>query len=93
MKSEKINFDNLTAEQVGKLFPIRIVPYNPDWKILFEMSAYSDKLNSMHGNVSKISDAINNTYLKINGEKRGTLSYSHMVNLLVGYYVNEMQNE
>ncbi|MCL1822110.1 MAG: GrpB family protein [Prolixibacteraceae bacterium] len=33
---EKINFDNLTAEQVGKLFPIRIVPYNPDWKIFFE---------------------------------------------------------
>ena len=32
----KINFDNLTAEQVGKLFPIRIVPYNPDWVMLFE---------------------------------------------------------
>ena len=30
------NFDNLTAEQVGQLFPIRIVPYNPDWKNLFE---------------------------------------------------------
>ena len=36
MKAEKINFDSLTAEQIGKLFPIRIVPYNPDWKILFE---------------------------------------------------------
>jgi len=36
MKTEKINFDNLTAEQVGKLFPIRLVTYNPDWKILFE---------------------------------------------------------
>ena len=31
-----VNFDNLTAEQAGELFPIRIVPYNPDWKILFE---------------------------------------------------------
>ena len=30
------NLDDLTAEQVGALFPIRIVPYNPDWKILFE---------------------------------------------------------
>jgi len=29
-------FDDLTAEQVGKLFPIRIVPYNPDWKNLYE---------------------------------------------------------
>jgi GrpB-like predicted nucleotidyltransferase (UPF0157 family) len=36
MKTEGINFDNLTAEQIGKLFPIRIVPYNPDWKMLFE---------------------------------------------------------
>ena len=36
MKTEQNNFDNLTAEQVGKLFPIRIVPYNPDWEMLFE---------------------------------------------------------
>jgi len=32
----KSKFDNLTAEQVGKLFPIRIVPYNPDWKNIYE---------------------------------------------------------
>ena len=31
-----MNFNTLTAEQIGKLFPIRIVPYNPDWKNLFE---------------------------------------------------------
>ena len=30
-----INFDNLTSEQIGKLFPIQIVPYNPDWEMLF----------------------------------------------------------
>ena len=36
MKKETVNFDNLTAEQVGELFPIRIVPYNSDWKIIFE---------------------------------------------------------
>ena len=36
METEKINFDNLTAEQIGQLFPIRIVPYNPEWKVLFE---------------------------------------------------------
>ena len=29
-------FDNLTAKEVGKLFPIQIAPYNPDWKMLFE---------------------------------------------------------
>ena len=36
MKTEKINFDNLTAEQIGQLFPIRIEPYHPDWITLFE---------------------------------------------------------
>jgi len=29
-------FDNLTAEQIGTLFPIKIVPYNPCWITLFE---------------------------------------------------------
>jgi GrpB-like predicted nucleotidyltransferase (UPF0157 family) len=36
MKKEEVNFDDLTAEQVGKLFPVKIVPYNPDWEMLFE---------------------------------------------------------
>jgi len=36
METVKINFDSLTAEQIGRLFPIRIVPYNPDWNRLFE---------------------------------------------------------
>jgi len=36
MKKDTVNFDNLTAEQIGKLFPIRIVAYNPEWKMLFK---------------------------------------------------------
>lgn len=32
----KSKYDNLTAEQVGKLFPVRIVPYNPEWKNIYE---------------------------------------------------------
>lgn len=36
VEAEKGDFDSLTAEQVGKLFPIRVVPYNPDWVALFE---------------------------------------------------------
>jgi GrpB-like predicted nucleotidyltransferase (UPF0157 family) len=36
MNTGKTNFDNLTAEQIGRLFPIRIAPYNPEWKVLFE---------------------------------------------------------
>jgi GrpB-like predicted nucleotidyltransferase (UPF0157 family) len=31
-----MNLDNLTAEEVGKLFPVRIERYNLDWKLLFE---------------------------------------------------------
>ena len=26
----------MTAEQIGQLFSIRIVPYNSEWKVLFE---------------------------------------------------------
>jgi len=33
---KKAFFDDLTAEQVGKLFPVQVVPYNPDWIMLFE---------------------------------------------------------
>jgi GrpB-like predicted nucleotidyltransferase (UPF0157 family) len=36
VKTEINNFDNLTVEQTGRLFPIRIVPHNPDWITLFE---------------------------------------------------------
>jgi len=36
LNTPKINFDNLTAEETGTLFPILIVPYNPDWATLFE---------------------------------------------------------
>ena len=36
MKTEKNNFDSLTAEQVGKLFPIDIIPYNAYWEKLFK---------------------------------------------------------
>jgi len=36
MEAERMNFDSMTAEEVGKLFPIRIEPYNPDWQMLFE---------------------------------------------------------
>jgi len=36
MKKESINFDDLSPEQVGALFPIHVVPYNPQWKVIFE---------------------------------------------------------
>lgn len=36
MKTGPFNLDDLTPEQIGKLFPVRVVPYNPNWKTLFE---------------------------------------------------------
>lgn len=36
MKKDSINFDDLSPEQVGALFPIHVVPYNPEWKVIFE---------------------------------------------------------
>ena len=30
---------------------------------------------------------MNNTYLKVNGVKEGTISYSKVVNLLLTYYI------
>ena len=36
LKAGKIDFDSLTAEQVGQLFPIRIVPYDSDWTKCYE---------------------------------------------------------
>lgn len=39
-----------------------------------------------NGEISKISDNINNSYLKSNGIKEGTENYSKMVNLLLTYY-------
>ncbi len=35
-EAEQNNLDKLTSEQVGKLFPIQIVPYNANWKVIFE---------------------------------------------------------
>jgi len=32
----KSKFDHLTADQVGNLFPIQMVPYNPDWIFIYE---------------------------------------------------------
>lgn len=31
-----MKLDDLPIEEIGKLFPIHITPYNPDWKILYE---------------------------------------------------------
>ena len=48
---------------------------------------YSRKFwGKYEGQVNKISDNMNNTYLKVNGVKEGTISYGKVVNLLLTYY-------
>ena len=39
------------------------------------------------GKVNEVSENMNNTYLKVNGVKEGTISYSKVVNLLLTYYI------
>ena len=39
------------------------------------------------GKVNEVSENMNNTYLKVNGVKKGTISYSKVVNLLLTYYI------
>ena len=48
---------------------------------------YSRKFwGKYEGKVNKLSDNMNNTYLKVNGVKEGTISYGKVVNLLLTYY-------
>ena len=48
---------------------------------------YSRKFwGKYEGQVNKLSDNMNNTYLKVNGVKEGTISYGKVVNLLLTYY-------
>jgi GrpB-like predicted nucleotidyltransferase (UPF0157 family) len=37
MQKTKPNIDSLTKEELGQLFPIEIVPYNPGWKATFDI--------------------------------------------------------
>ncbi len=36
MKKKEIDLNRLSAEEIGRLFPIRVVPCDPGWKTLFE---------------------------------------------------------
>lgn len=38
------------------------------------------------GAVAEVSDRVNDTYLKANGQEKGVQSYNHMVDLIVAYY-------
>lgn len=39
------------------------------------------------GGVAEVSNRVNDTYLKANGQEKGVQSYNHMVDLIVAYYL------
>ena len=52
-----------------------------------EMVAYSTFFDKYRESVaSDVSDAVNNTYLKTQGQSAGTASYGMVVDLAVAYY-------
>ena len=52
-----------------------------------ELRAYSDFFDQFRDSaIANVSDAVNDTYLKINGNKAGSQSYSLVVELAVAYY-------
>ncbi len=79
---------NYTAPALAK------VDYNSLLSINKNLSkSVTDDLNNSNefwkqyqGKVNEVSDSINNNYLKANGIKEGTVSYSKIVNLLLIYY-------
>ena len=38
------------------------------------------------GKIAEVSNKVNDTYLKANGQKEGVKSYNRMVDLIVAYY-------
>ena len=60
-----------------------------DGRVLNELRAYSDFFDTFRDSLaSDISDTVNDTYLKLHGNKAGTASYGLVVELAVAYYQN-----
>jgi len=58
-----------------------------DVRIRYEMIAYSEFFEKYRQSVaSEVSDAVNDTYLKTQGQSAGTASYGMVVDLAVAYY-------
>lgn len=56
-------------------------------EVIGELRAYAAFFEQFRGStISKVSDAMNDTYLKLNGNEEGTASYGLVVDLTVAYY-------
>lgn len=63
--------------------------YTLDMRIRYEMQAYNDFYDQYRDNtVADISNAVNDTYLKVQGQTEGTKSYGLVVDLAVSYFYN-----
>ena len=64
--------------------------YDVDPRIRGELVAYSQFFDKYRESVaSEVSDAVNDTYLKTQGQSAGTASYGMVVDLTVAYYKKE----
>lgn len=54
--------------------------------VLDDISANSNFWDAYDGSISEISDWLNDTYLKANGQPDGVASYDKMVDLVISYY-------
>ena len=54
--------------------------------VLRDLTYESEFWFKYEGKIQEVSDKVNNTYLKSNGQNDGVKSYGRMVDLLIGYY-------
>ena len=59
---------------------------NLSQSVINDLNNSNEFWRQYEGKVNEVSDNINNNYLKANGIKEGTISYSKIVNLLLAYY-------
>lgn len=68
--------------------------YTLDMRIRYEMQAYNEFYDKYRDNVAAdISGAVNDTYLKVQGQTEGTKSYGLVVDLAVAYYYSVVNPE
>lgn len=56
-----------------------------------DLQANNEFWRKYDGKVAEVSNQINDTYLKANGQKDGVESYNRMVDLVVSYYLKEIE--
>lgn len=71
-----------------------------DGRVIYDITAYRAHLNKYSGKISDFSEAVNDTYLKSQGQLNGTKSYGELADLIIAQYlesrksaaVNDMEN-